>query len=439
MRALVVLCLVSACGDTGLMLDVHPGTGDVTSVEVFLPKDQVGDQMGLPMAGAKTDGTVFETADRVTATASGDVSILLQPGEIDEVSELLVLGYDANHQAIRYAEVSSPDGPLQLPHTHANTIKVDLDPIAEVAAKDVTKANPANGPLLVRWSHTMVDDPNGDCVALLTDDGIGGFEGDVYSPGGDDVDCDGANPECDDTWYLEVGVSSTPQDNPLCVRDDQSPDTMDACRLGNTVACTDNVGDCKVPTDGVVCVPASVCDKCNDQIDSSCFVNAVTDDSTPYIECDLSVGPNPTTQEIELCNPNNQTDVMPVDLASHFGGTFGITGSEFDQPPNTSGGTNILDLGGSQTAKITVTPPQIGARGLVFTAENGATPAIDNGLPDTRALLVFTVHGGVTRTLVLPFVAHYVRDCTAQPACRLVIGVDNGQPFDDPIWHCSGT
>jgi hypothetical protein len=431
MRALVVLCLVAGCGDNGLMLEIHSGTSDVKSVEVFIPGNNVSAQMAIPMATAPTTGVVYETADRVTA-ARADTQILLQPGSIDSVPELLVLGYDANHKAIRYANVHNASGAIQLPHTHADTIKVDLDPIDEVPAASASRQG-STGPLLVRWSQAMVDDPNGNCVGLLSSDGHGTF----FSPT-DDHDCDNAKPECDDFWYLKVGAPNAMVDHPYCARDDRTPDTMDACRMGATVACTDNVGDCNIPTSTAICLPAAVCDACHDQIDQSCIVSGLTDGATPRVECDLSVGINTTTQMLELCNPTNTSDVMTLDLGPQFGGTFGITGAEFDQPPATSGGTNILSLNGSTTAKLTVTPPQVGARGLTFTAENGLTPAINSSLPDTTALLVIAVHGGVSRALVLPFVAHYVSDCTAQPTCRLVIGMKNGQSFDDPIWHCAG-
>jgi hypothetical protein len=235
-----------------------------------------------------------------------------------------------------------------------------------------------------------------------------------------------------------MGTSTTPPDNPLCARDDQTTDTMDACRLGDTTACTDNVGDCRVRTELAICLPAPMCDKCNDQIDPSCFMNAMQDDATLHVQCDLPVGPNPSTQMLELCGGSTPVQI-PLDLGPKFGGSFGIVTVEFDQPPALSGGSTDLALAGSTTASLHVTWPTGGtARGMMFTSENGATPAIDSGLPDTKALLVIAIHGGISRVLVLPFVAHYVPDCNTQPTCRLVQGVDNGQPFDDPIWHCSG-
>jgi len=435
MRALVVLCLASACGDTGLMLEIHAGTSDVTSVEVFIPKDVQDDHMGLPMAAKKTAGTVYELADRVTATVSGDTQILLQPGSIDSVPELLVLGYDANHLAVRYSDVYDPAGPIQLPHTHADTIKVNLEAIAEVPVAGATMGDPTTGPRLARWSHAMLDDPSGDCVALLTDNGRGGFDGTFFSASADDLDCDNAQPECDDTWYLKAVPAQTPPDNPLCVRDDRTPDTMDACRVGNTGACMDNVGDCSAITDIPICVPAALCNKCNDQIDPSCYMDGITDDATPYIQCDIPVGPDPTNGNvITTCEA---TEAASLDLAPNVAAPFTIVSAEFDQPPAYMGGMPDLVLAGSTTTTLNVAT-STGVPGMTFTVENGATPGIDSGLPDTHALIVITVHGGLTRALVLPFVAHYIA-CQQQTSCRLVQGMRNGQPFVDPIWHCSGT
>lgn len=437
MRALVVMCLACACSNTGLMLDIHAAakTKDVVSVEVFVPGDTKGDHMGLPMATKKTGGVVYITADHVTAEVATGTQILLQPGSIDSVPELLVLGYDKDHKAVQYADVYDPKGPIQLPHAHADTITVDLAPITEVSAAGAGDGSPANGPRLARWSQGMVDDPNGKCVALLEDDGRGAFKGVFFSPG-DDLDCDGAKPECDDTWYLKVGTATTPPSNPLCVRDDRTSETMDACRVGDTVACTDNVGDCNVRTQLAICVPSAMCTRCNDQIDQSCFLDGITDDTTPYIQCDLPVGPGANNPGITtLCGTTAET--MALDLSLKLGGTFTVVTSEFDQPPAVTGGGPDLPLAGATSTTLHVANTT-GARGMTFTAENGTTPGIDSGLPDTQALLVIGVHGGVSRVLVLPFIAHYVADCSQPPMCRLVEGMQNGQTFNDPIWHCSG-
>ena len=437
MRALVVMCLACACSNTGLMLDIRPAskTKDVVSVEVFVPGDVKGDHMGLPMAAKKTAGVVYITADHVTAEVATGTQILLQPGSIDSVPELLVLGYDKDHRAVQYADIWDPKGPIQLPHTRADTITVDLDPITEVKAPGADSGDPTAGPRLTRWSQTNLDDPNGNCVALLEDNGNGGFHGVFFSPG-DDLDCDGAKPECDDTWYLKMGTATTPPGNPLCARDDRTSETMNACRIGDTVACTDNVGDCNIRTQLPICVPAAICDQCQDQIDPSCFMSGITSDANPYIQCDLPVGPGANNPGITaLCGTTAET--MVLDLGPKLGSTFTIVTSEFDQPPAVSGGGPDLPLAGATSTTLHVANAT-GTRGLTFTAENGATPGIDTGLPDTHALLVIGVHGGVSRALVLPFIAHYIPDCQQQPMCRLVEGMDSGQTFNDPIWHCSG-
>jgi hypothetical protein len=181
-----------------------------------------------------------------------------------------------------------------------------------------------------------------------------------------------------------------------------------------------------------------VCEKCNDQIDPSCAMDAFTADSNPYVECDLPVGPSANAPgTITLCGSTAETTTL--DLTGYVGAPFTIVTAELDQPPMLMGGSADMPLAGGTTTTLHVQVPQQPALGLVFTAENGGTPGIDSSLPDTHALLVIGVHGGISRALVVPFLAHYINDCQQQTSCKLHLGVRNGQSFADPIWHCSGT
>jgi hypothetical protein len=169
----------------------------------------------------------------------------------------------------------------------------------------------------------------------------------------------------------------------------------------------------------------------------SCALGAFADNKTLRIECTFPVQTNTGSNGNVFC-PGTPIATFGLDLANHIGTGFSCSGTAgFGQPPLMPLGMDSLTLQGTHTATVGIACAG-GTRGLVFnlTAPDG-TP-IDIGAPDTRALVEIGVHGATTRTLVIPFVARLVPDCTARAACQLVEGVDNGQTFVDPLWKCAG-
>jgi hypothetical protein len=438
MRALVVICAIAGCGDSGLLLDITPGASDATTVEVFLPSDQNDGHIGLPGAQQKTPATVYTVADHVTAAVTGGhARILLQPGSLTSVPAMLVLAYDGSHAAVAYAVVTDPSGSITFRHTQSDELKIELSPITEVPTAGATMV-PVSAPRLARWTAppAMPDDPNGACIAVLHDDGHGGIASDYFAPE-DDQDCDAAEPECDDNWYLRPAVAPANPANPQCARDDRTPATMDACRIGDTVACTDNIGDCK-PREPAICAPSPLCDKCNDQLDPQCAVDAFADTRTLRVECTFPVQSSTGSAGPTFCQATPVGNYA-IDLAPRMGTTFSCSGAtSFYQPPLMPLGSDALTLMGTSTATVAVACSG-GTRGLLFTLTATDGTMIDPTTPATRALIsVGVASANVTRTLVLPFVARLVPDCAVMPHCELIEGIDNGQPFVDPLWKCAG-
>src|SRR4051812_8277499 len=106
MRGLVMGLMLAACGgETGLLIDVDPGTDSgVTTVEIFVAKDKPAGRMGLPPAASTrpTQGDVYAVIDHSTVDvgADGHAQVLLQRGSLTEIPALLVLGLDANHTPV---------------------------------------------------------------------------------------------------------------------------------------------------------------------------------------------------------------------------------------------------------------------------------------------------------------------------------------------------
>lgn len=425
-----LLALLAACGQSGLLLEIH-GTKDapIAKVEVFVPDSSRAGGMGMPpMQSPKTHGTVYEVIATATATASDNqATILLQPGTIDQVPALLVLGYDANHDAVGYAVVSDPNGPILLRHASTDEIVVDLDATSEVKVKDTRM--PAPTPRIARWSAQAVDDNTGPCVAVIHPDGTGDFFGPT-----EDKDCDAAQPECDDTWYLHsVGAGKCATEMASAV-----DDTQDACRLGNTLGCTDNVSKnagC-MAQDPAICTPVTLCDQCQSVIDDSCVTAAVNDNKTMSIQCTAYVNGESGSP---LWCPGRE---VLVDMTPEFGDPYvcnGVAGFA-----GFLASTQLGPLQMQSTMNSIAFTCHPGATELDFTA-SGNSDAVDPQMLPTSGTIVFGVQPGTqtagTRLLAMPFTVSYQ---TVAPCpqfgfiCDFVPGEDNGQPFDDPMWHCAG-
>jgi hypothetical protein len=435
-RALLVIVL-AACNDPGLLLEVHASSGaTMTTVEVMIPDGVRMNGMGMPpMQSPKTQGTVYEVIETTAADVSdGSAKVLLQAGSIDAVPALLVLGHDASGAVNGYAVITDPsssDGLIHFRHTASDEIVVHLDPIAQMPVAQARM--PAQTDRLARWS-TGGDDPAGKCVGIIHADG----KGDFFGPQGD-KDCDAANPECDDTWFLRsTGAGKCATQTPPA-----NDDTMDACRIGATLGCTDNVtsdGACNVPTPGL-CTPVTVCDHCTDLINATCIKDAVNDNKTAFVECTVFYSTE-SGGAASLC-PSNATTPTNVDLTPYVGLGWGCVGpsgwADFSVGPQLMPGIPLA----STTDTLMFTCHQLG---LDFSIEGQGT-AIDPQLMPTTGTVYFGVNDLATNTttpahfLALPFVATYQQTVQCPPdtmVCQIVDGDDNGSPFFDPMWHCAG-
>jgi hypothetical protein len=435
MRTWVGVFVLVGCGDTGLLLDVNPGTSEVASIDVVIADAQKASHMGLPMASVKTGGPVWEVVEHVTATVEGGAHarILLQPGSLGGAPTLLVLGYDGHHNAIRFAQLPA----VTFPHTHSDTIKLTLDPITEVPAAGSTAGTPT-GAKLVRWSKTP-DDNTGDCIAVLTDNGSGHYGGDFFGPGSD-LDCDQADPECDDTWYLKTPAAGSGSGSAAtsCARNDRTPDTMDVCRVGKAIACTDNVGDCSfaaVSTNaaGAPCAPSTLCDNCNDQIATSCLQTTIESENTVHIDCTLPAGLN-AGSAFGFCANGSPTFIL--DTGTSLSTAFQCAGGVTFWPLSFAGASAALPLNGAATAALTATCSTQGP-GINFSVTGFTTATVDSSLASTEAMMaITTANTAAPHTLMIPIIVHLVSDCTMPSSCTLVQGVDNGQAFTDTMWKC---
>jgi len=447
MRGLALVCVLAACGDSGLLLDVTPGSKDVRSVEVFVPMQKQGDSMGMPPANSptSTQGPVFEVIDTVQTPVDSDgrARILLKPGSIDQVPALLVLGYNANHEAIRYAVVQDPNGPIMLRHTQSDTIVVALDPAKSTSVG--TARMPAGAtPRIVRWSAAkMGDDLNGPCVGVI-EDGDQGVKGTFFGPH-DDLDCDAATPECDDNWYLRVEGAGH------CVTDMIANDPlMGACRLGTTAGCVDNNANSGVcaPLQQVVCAPSTFCTDCSDRTleMSGCLANTAMSDQTAHIDCEVTVADNGNGTGTLCDNKIALLDLATQQLLGAGWGCnaiAGFTSTYIDANSATpltmlplKGATNVA-LGLQCHADTTVLQFGVGAP--------AGAPVADIQ-QETWGGMVFGVHQ-VTTTgdghfLVLPVhVTYAVGTCPTDATPTLSCTYSQGSaatPNGDTIWNCGG-
>ena len=139
-----------------------------------------------------------------------------------------MLGYDANNTPIRYAVVTDPNGAIQLPYATSAHLVVDLD--ADHDACRSANATNAIGVAAARAAGTARASTvaTAKCFGILSGTGAG-RTGMFFGPDGD-LDCDHAQPECDDTWYLRV---RDPSKCATTMPPTNDATTMDACRLGS--------------------------------------------------------------------------------------------------------------------------------------------------------------------------------------------------------------
>jgi hypothetical protein len=412
---------------------------------VLLPGDQPGTYMGMPTGvlpaaqGPKIVGPVYSVVDRTGGTVDGGgvLRVLLTPGEVDAVPAILVLGYDAQDTPIRYAVVTDPSGAIALPHATSAHLVVDLDPITTVPLS--TAGNATESPRLVRWDGTSFDDATAKCFGILSGTGTG-RTGIFFGPDGD-LDCDHAQPECDDTWYLRVrnpGVCATTMPPP------DDADTMDACRVGNSAGCRDgapNADQCTAQMPAA-CVPAEVCDQCPD-LDPACVAQQMTDLKASHIDCTLFVR---TASDGSNSKIFCDTPASSVAMDTLFGGGYTCTGlTAFADPMRpTSGVSADLALDASATDRLTFACHG-GTTSFDFGVTNPMATPLDPALPETQSVLVIGVHSAVnatvTRALGLPIHVQYVdvglQSCPT-PAMQCDLAPDANTQVDDPIWHCAG-
>lgn len=442
MRGVALACLLAACGnEAGLLLDVHPGDSSVARVEVLLPGDQPGKYMGLPpaMTGAKVPGPVYSVVDRTGGMldGAGVLRVLLTPGDIAAVPAILVLGYDANDTPIRYAVVTDPNGWIALPHTTSTHLVVDLDPITTVPLSNASASTAS--PRLVRWDGMTPDDATAKCFGILSGNGSG-RTGIFFGPDGD-LDCDHAQPECDDTWFMHVrnpGKCATTMPPPM-------DDTMDACRIGDSAGCRDGFAGsnaCVAQLPGV-CVPAEVCDQCADGLDPSCVAQQMTDLKASHLDCTIYVRTNNSDGSKLFCD----TVATTLAMGTLFGSGYTCSGSNgFADPmmPANALATEI-PLDAAPGAKLSFNC-HAGTTDFAFAVSTIATTGVDPALPETQAALLFGVQSPSTtaspHVLALPLHVQYV-DVGVQlcppEAMHCDLAPDANTQADDPIWHCAGS
>jgi hypothetical protein len=400
----------------------------------MIPDDVHNNGMGMPPRQApKTQGTNYEVVETTGADVSdGTAKILLQAGSIDAVPALLVLGHDAQGAVNGYAVITDPnssDGLIHFRHTASDEIVVHLDPIVQMPAAQARM--PAQMDRLARWSKTG-DDNAGKCVGIIHADG----KGDFFGPQGD-KDCDAANPECDDTWFLRsTGAGKCATQTPP-----MDDDTLDACRIGMTLGCTDNVssdGACAAATPGL-CTPVTLCEHCPDLINSTCIKDAVNDNKTASVQCTIFVTTESGTAR--LCA--NSATPMAADMTPYFGVGWGCVGpsgfADFSVGPQLMPSIPLA----STTANLAFNCHQLG---LDF-AISGTGDAVDTQFMPTTGTVYFGVNDIQVNTttpahfLALPFIATFQPTTTCPSenmVCQVVDGDDNGSPFFDPMWHCAG-
>jgi hypothetical protein len=444
MRTLAVVGLLAACGsDPGLLLDVGPGSSDVTEVEVFLPGDTAGDGLAPPMNATKQPGTIYTLIDTVQGSvdSSGRVRILLQPGDQSDVPALLLLGYDGNHTPISYAIITEP---VHLPSSTSSELKVDLMPAMYVPPSAAAQATDAVR--IARWSPNGAD-LQGACIAVLQ------AGNNVFFSPPDDLDCDDASPECDDTFFRYTPPAGTLPVNRTCASQTIDPMTQDACVLGQNVACTDGTGTCSPPltTDAPKCVPATLCEKCPNSdapdgtsgIDLACENAARIDASTLRIDCKLAVT-QPAAGMFMPCPGNGGVDLINFTAPSWvctgqplaFVGEFGLAVPQ-----------SYLPIGGMPAMPDYAFGAHCnGSDGVVFSL----TPVSMNPGPLTSSspipsILAFGMEDKTTlalATLIVPFRLSYALQsdtCPTGSPITCAVVQDSGDPKDDPIWHCTGS
>ena len=444
MRRLALLGLVAACGsESGLLLDVHASGSGVVQIEVFLPDGTAGDGMGLPPGGsnapAKTPGTIYTVIDRVSATAAGGTAtILLKPGQRSEVPALLVLGYDANHTAIASAVITDPSGSVKLPAGKAVELKVMLDPVG-------------NGLKIARWSsNAPTGDPMGPCIGV-----IGGPSNAFFSVAGD-LDCDGEQPDCDDTAFDYIGTRAP--SSLVCASASLYPATMDACTIGSSIACTDGIGTCgpRAAGDTPLCVPDTVCKHCKNSdsttgstgINASCETAARTDQDTIRIDCQLLAMAGSAAGTVSPCTDPGK----PLDLTPFIGPGWGCMPNALYWVSSFGGATTspgaFLPVGGTATAPDYRVDAHCGSGSLAFSfTGTSQTTFPDEPSTDVFALFAFGMHApGATTpfaSIVMPFRLSYMMTDVCppldQPAIMCQIKSQSGNPMDDPLWKgCAG-
>jgi hypothetical protein len=292
-------------------------------------------------------------------------------------------------------------------------------------------------PRLVRWDGTTFNDASAKCFGILTGTGTG-RTGIFFGPDGD-LDCDHAQPECDDTWYLRVRAASA------CATTTPPPDdvdTLDACRIGNSVGCRDGATSTGcVAQEPAICVPAEVCDQCGDTLDPSCVQQQMTDLKLGHIDCTIYVkteGGGTT-----FCG----TPASTVAMAVLFGGGYTCSGmTAFANPmmPSSSVAAD-LTLDAAPTTKLTLACHG-GTTDFDFAVTNPTTTAVDPAEPETQSAVVIGVQSAanstIMRLLALPIHVQYVdvgnQTCpTDSMQCDLFPDVNAG--VDDPLWHCAGS
>lgn len=444
MRGLVLVCVLTACNDPGLLLEVHAaGDAPMASVEVMIPDDVHGGGMGMPpKQSAKTGGKVYEVVDTTAADVSdGTAKVLLQAGSIDAVPALLVVGKDANGGINGYALITDPnssDGLIHVRHTTSDEIIVHLDPVAQMPIAQARM--PAQTDRLARWGRGG-DSNDGRCIGILHPDG----KGDFFGPK-DDTDCDAADPECDDSWYFKssgAGACAT-QEPPT------NDDTMDACRIGMTPGCTDNdptSGECTVVPESV-CVPVTVCEECDDPIDMACLEQAspAMNEKTTLIDCTIYVNTTVASAPT-LCPQTGASTTLSLHGFIGPGLSCAAVPGFLPQLGNTTTPVPNTPLAGT-TDSLAFSCPQTDTQGIDVALRGPSDEVLDPMMP-TNGALVFSVRDSNTavavHTLALQFVAHFVATpdgtCPPEPTmtCSVVPGtVNGGDPYMDEMWHCAG-
>lgn len=302
-RALVAIGLIAGCStDQGVAVFVHPSSGDVAYVRLYL-----GEGGSTTANLTSASGVTADRANYWQRVAHNDLDVLPVTGDVvkfgfitdHSIPVAIAVGYDQNKQPI---EVGYLTDISRKPADDVSAYELDLQPAARFGDN-------TNQVQLSVWS------PYGQTPASPIDEVCAG----VIDPSADhpvfvvydthDQDCDGnldgTTGECTPDEYL--GSAPPDSDRATCLSATAAPPS---CRFGGQY-CTDTnatSAGSQACNPSNVCMPSLMCSTCAGDSDPvACAKNlpeahpSIT--SIAHYECDVPTGPDGKTCEASLRLP----------------------------------------------------------------------------------------------------------------------------------------